>query len=151
MDLIQILTSQLGLDSGQAQGLAGTVLNFIKARVAAKVGGREAQAVECAVPELGAWSETAETLSRSGGGGGLLGLAAGTIGGEIGELTSAVSKLDLDASTLQQALPIIADFLKARMDQETFTRVLSAVPFLKGFLPSPSSGGLAGALGGLLG
>ncbi len=151
MDLIANLSSQLGIDAGQAQGLAGTALGFIQRQVADKVGSQEASALENAVPELGSWGEKAAALgggtAASSGGGGLLGMAAGLVGGgELGELAGAASKLGLDASSVQKALPLITSFLESRLDAGTLSKILQAVPFLKG----GGGGGLAGALGGLL-
>ena len=149
MDLISILTSQLGIDADKAQGLAGAALGMVKDQVSEKVDAGTAERLSAAVPELNAWTSKAQQLTSGGqGGGGLLGMAAGLLGGGgAADLLQTVSKLGLDASTAQKALPLVVDFLKSRLDEQTLQKIMSAVPMLRGL----GGGGLGGALGGLLG
>ncbi len=145
MNLIENLSSQLGIDTSKAEGLAGAALGFIQGQVADKVGGQEAAAVQSAIPEMDAWVDKAPSGEGSGG---ILGAAAGLMGGgDLGQLVSSASKLGLDAGAVQKALPLIVDFLKSRLDDQTLAKVLGALPFLKG---GTGGGGLAGALGGFL-
>ncbi|MCK6552101.1 hypothetical protein L6R52_40090, partial [Myxococcota bacterium] len=89
MDLIGALVSQVGVDSNQAQALAGGVLGAVKSALADKAGPEAASQLEGAVPELGQWQAKASELVGGGGGlGGLLGGSGGSggLGGALGAL-----------------------------------------------------------------
>ena len=83
MDLIGQLAGQLGVNPAQAQALAGTVLGAVQKQADPQAAAQLSQAV----PELDAWkaqaSAAAPAPASSGGGGlgGLLGAAAGALGG----------------------------------------------------------------------
>lgn len=139
MDLIQSLSSQLGIPAEQAQAVAGGALGFLKD----KLGGDGAK-LDAAVPELGGWEKAA---SAATGGGGLLGMAAGMLGGSAGEaagLVAILAKVGLDADKAQMVAPLVLDFLKSRLPPEMVSKVLAVAPMLTG-----GGGGAAGALGAL--
>jgi hypothetical protein len=96
MDLIGSMSSQLGIDAGAAQALAGGVLGMVRGQVAEHAGADTAAQIDAAVPELGGWQQQAASLLGGGGSdamgalGGLLGgggaQAGGGLGGALGGL-----------------------------------------------------------------
>src|SRR4051812_1225869 len=68
MDLIASLTSQLGIDSDKAQGLAGVVLGKLEEQVGQKLGGGDAAALRDQVPELSDWKAKGAALDASSSG-----------------------------------------------------------------------------------
>ncbi len=139
MDLIQALSSQLGIPTEQAQAVAGGAIGFLKDKL-----GADAPKVDAAVPELGGWEKAAAGASS---GGGLLGMAAGMLGGSAGEaagLVAILAKVGLDADKAQMVAPLVVDFLKSRLPPDLVSKVLAVAPMLTG-----GGGGAAGALGAL--
>jgi hypothetical protein len=154
MELISTLSAQLGIDSEKSEGLAGAVLGLVQKQVTQKLGGGDAEALGAQIPELSQWQAKAAELGFSGagggGGGGLLGAAASLLGAgsglDLGAITQLVSKAGLSSSAVKLLLPVVLDFLKSRLDPALLSRILGAIPALKG----GGGGGLAGALGGIL-
>lgn len=114
MDLIKLLTSQLGITEEQAQGGAGLIFEMVKKQVSSA----EFQQVQAVIPQVQAWLKAAPDTAA--GGGGLLGLAssiAGQLGlGEVGKLTELAAgfqKLGLDANMLAKFVPIILKFVES--------------------------------------
>lgn len=153
MDLLEGITAQLGLEPGKAAGLAGTVLGLVKQQVAEKVGQAEADELEAQVPELKQWQGEAPAEAAESEGGGLLGGLGGLLGGQsaggldIGALLGVVGKFNLGADDAQKLIPLVLQFLQARLSGGLLGKILEAVPLLKG----AKGGGIAGALGSLLG
>jgi uncharacterized protein VcgC/VcgE DUF2780 len=156
MDLIGALTSQLGIDAGNAKGLAGSALGMLEQQVSQKLGDGDASALKAQLPELSEWKAAA---GEAAGGGGLLGAAGGLLGGalggggggfDVGSLIQMATKFDLGPAAVQQLVPIVLQFLQSKLEPGLLQRILSAVPALTGG-GKPGGGGLAGALGGLLG
>lgn len=166
MDLIAALSSQLGIDAGKAQGLAGAALGSLQQQVSQKLGGGDAAAIGSQIPELAQWKTQAEALSSEGGGGllggagGLLGAASGLLGGlagggsgagggfDVAALVQLAAKAGVGPAAAKQLLPLVLQFLQSRLDPGLLSKVLSAVPALSG---GGNKGGLLGALGGILG
>lgn len=155
MDLIATLSSQLGVDTNGAKGLAGSVLGLLQQQVSKKLGGADAGALQAQLPELSEWKAAAESAAPAGGG--VLGAAGGLLGGVLGgagsgfdvaSLIQVATKFGVGAGAAQQLLPLVLQFLQSRLEPGLLQRILSAVPALAG---GKSGGGLAGALGGLLG
>lgn len=173
MDLIGTLAGQLGLPPEQAQALAGTVLGAVKGRLPAQ----EAASLETAVPELGGWEQKAGALLGGAGAaeglgalggllggaarqagaaglGGLLGQAAGAAqtAGDAAVVIQALQRLGLDAGKASLVAPTVLEFLKSRLDDGLYRKVMSVAPALLGGGPGTAGGGgLGGVLGGLLG
>jgi hypothetical protein len=176
MDLIASLTSQLGIDSDKAQGLAGVVLGKLEEQVGQKLGGGDAAALRDQVPELSDWKAKGAALDASSsgaaggllgalGGGDLLGAAGSLLGGAGGSLGGAGGGLDvaalvqlaaragLSGGAAEKLLPIVVSFLKSRLDPALLSRVLSVVPGLEKLAGGASGlggGGLGRLLGGIL-
>ena len=62
MDLIGALSSQLGIDSSKAEALAGGVLGAVRGQVAENASPEAAQQIDSAVPQLGGWMQTAQSM-----------------------------------------------------------------------------------------
>jgi len=162
MDLIQALTSQLGVDASQAQAIAGSTLGAVRGAVAEKAGPAKAAELDSAIPELPAWQAAATQALGGSGAGGMLGGAGGMLGGmlrgaggatgaaaqaqQAAQLATLVSKLGLDPKMAAMIAPMVLSFLRERLPAGLLDTVLKAAPFLTG-------GGSAkpGGLGGLLG
>lgn len=151
MDLIATLTQQLGVSPEKAQGLAGGVLTIIRQQLAERLGPEQAAQLQARVPEMSSWAEKATTVNEPSASSGLLG-ALGSVagGGATASLTQLVGLAGLGPASLQTVIPAVLEFLKARLEPEQLQKVLSAVPALQGVMGS-ETGGLMGALGGLLG
>lgn len=159
MDLIAALTSQLGIDADKAQGLAGAALGSLQQQVAKKLGGADAESLAGQIPELGQWKARAQQLGEGGGGalggaGGLLGAATGLLGGgagggfDLASLVQLAAKAGVGPGAAKQLLPLVLQFLQARLDPALLSKISAAVPGLSG---GGNKGGLLGALGGILG
>jgi len=111
MELLNMLTSQLGINEEQASGGAGMIFNLAKE----KLGGDFSQITE-AIPDV---SGLIDKAPDTGGGvmGALGGLASSFGGDKLGNLASLAggfSKLDLDAGMITKFVPIILDFVKSK-------------------------------------
>ena len=110
MDLIQVLTSQLGISDDQAKGGAGLLFKVAKE----KLGDQFGQVSE-AVPEAEALTEEAP---ESGGIAGALGGIASSLGmGQLGNLASLAGgfeKLGLDPAMISKFLPIVLSFVQSK-------------------------------------
>ncbi len=88
----------------------------------------------------------------AGGLGGALGGLLGGAGGELGAIAGLLGKLGISADQAATLVPLAISFLKSRLSPELLGKLMQAVPFLaQGEGASAGLGGLAGALGGLLG
>ncbi|MCB9664035.1 MAG: DUF2780 domain-containing protein [Alphaproteobacteria bacterium] len=143
MDLIEALSSKLGVSPEQAQAVAGGVLGLVKDKVADAGGADAASQLEQAVPELQGWQAQASALAGGGGGGGLgglLGMASssgllGALGGQAQEsaaLVAVLTKVGLDAGTATTVAPLVWSFLKDRLPPEWVAMAAKAAPFLSG-------------------
>lgn len=111
MELLSILTSQLGISEDQAAGGAGMLMGLAKE----KMGGDFSQ-ISAVIPEV---SGLIDQAPDAGGGlmGTLGGLAGGLGGGEIGNLLSlgnGFSKLGMDAGMITRFVPVILNFVKGK-------------------------------------
>lgn len=165
MDLIGSLSQQLGIDSSAAETAAGGVLEVVRGHA----GPEEAQQIDQKVPEASGWIAKARALAAGGGGGGVMGAlsgalgqaggAAGAIGGLAG-LTGMLGKLGIGEEKLGGVLPLVLQFLQARLGGEVANKLFAAVPFLQHFVggnvgahpgtgtSQEASGGLGGLLSG---
>jgi len=175
MDLIGTLASQLNIDSGKAEGLAGSVLGSIQGAIGEKYGADSAAELGSSVPELDGWKQKAAGLlggggeaesggglgdmlsGLAGGGGGgaadLLGAAAGALGGGGGGgmtgLVAILGKLDLDSDKIGLIAKLVMSFLQNRTEGGLLDKVKAVAPMLTG--GGEGEGDLAGGLGKALG
>jgi hypothetical protein len=107
MELVDLLTKNLGVSETQAQGGAGLLFKLAKA----KLGGTDFSKVSAAVPGIDSLIGAAPT-----GGGGMLGGLAKLFGGGGGlaGLAGGFSKLGLDKSMISKFIPIILSFVQSK-------------------------------------
>lgn len=112
MSLIDELVGQLGVDSGQARGGVGLLLNMAREKLGDGEFGSITQHLE------GAEAMMSEAPETGGGIGGMLGGLGGMLGGNaeslgnLAELASGFKELDMDAGMVSQFIPIISGFLQ---------------------------------------
>lgn len=116
MELMQLLTQNLGVSEEQAQGGAGLLFKLAKD----KLGDGDFQQVASAVPGIDGLMDAAPS-----GGGGLMGalggiassLGVGGGGGKLGGLASLAggfSKLNLDSGMVGKFIPVILSFVQSK-------------------------------------
>lgn len=160
MDFIGQLSQQLGVDSPQAQGLAGSLLKLVQGTVKEKMGSEAADQMGQAIPEMQGWQQQAEAqpaqaqqpesggglmgalgglgglLGGQGqgasGGGGLMGALGGAMGqaGEVAGVVALLQRFNLDASKAALVAPLLLDFLKSRLDPKLVSGILAVMPML---------------------
>lgn len=155
MDLIGMLSGQLGISEDKAKALAGSSLGALKGFVQEEdeqpgQGQAAAAEIDEAVPELGAWQAKASELGASPQGGitgALGGLLGGDsplgdlLGGAIGEDNAAQAKdmlalagtleaLNLSPGMASKVAPMLLSFLQSRLSPATLGVVMQAAPFL---------------------
>jgi len=110
-DLIQMLTSQLNLDQGQAEGGVGLLLKVAQE----KLGAGDFSQLAGAIPDA---SKLLSAAPASGGGGllgALGGLASSLGGGKLGtlaELAAGFEKLGVGGDIARQFGPIVLAYLQ---------------------------------------
>ncbi|MDJ0728415.1 MAG: DUF2780 domain-containing protein [Crocosphaera sp.] len=120
MDLIQLLTENLGIQDSQAQGGAGLLFQLAKD----KLGDDDFAKVAGYVPGI---ENMLSSAPQAGGMMGALGGLASAMGGEaagIGNLMSLAggfSKLGLDSGMIAQFVPIILSFVQNQGGDEIKT------------------------------
>jgi len=112
MDLIQNLTSQLGISGDQAKGGAGLIFDLVKSQLS----GDEFSQVASAVPEV---NEMVPAKAKSGIGGTIGKLASSLTGGNSGlgslaSLAGGFTDLGLDSGMVGKFVPIVLSFLQSK-------------------------------------
>jgi hypothetical protein len=130
MDLLNTLSTQLGISNTEAQGVAGSVLQAVHSKVKEKAGDGPAAQLSAAVPELASWQSASEKMTSNSAFGMLSGLLGGGGGGELAGLITVLGKVGLDPSKAAIVAPIVHNFLKARLSPEMLGLVMKAVPFV---------------------
>lgn len=160
MDFIGQLSQQLGVDSQQAQGLAGSLLKLVQGTVKEKMGPQAADQMGQAIPEMQGWQQQAEAQTaqaqqpESGGGlmgalgglggllggqgqgqsggGGLMGALGGAMGqaGEVAGVVALLQRFNLDAGKAALVAPLLLNFLKSRLDPKLVSGILAVMPML---------------------
>ena len=132
-ELIQLLTSRLGIDSSVAKGAIGKVMAMVKE----KSGDDLFAKISDAIPGLGEAAEQG-AADDGGGGGGMLGKLAGMASGAIGG--SAGDGLELGKSLQGEGLSMdqfggfastVIEFLKDKVGDDLLNQILEQVPMLK--------------------
>ena len=111
MELLSLLTKQLGVTDEQAKGGAGLIFDHAKG----ELGDADFGKVTDAIPGIGSLLSSAS----GGGGGGMLGGALSSLGGSGGggglaSLISGFSGLGLDGSMVGKFIPIILSFVQSK-------------------------------------
>ncbi len=113
MELLNLLTQNLGINEDQAKGGAGMLFNLAKE----KLSGDEFSKVADAVPGM---DNLLGAAPKSGGGimGAIGGLTSALGGdsklGNLASLASGFSKLGLDSGMIGKFLPIILSFVQSK-------------------------------------
>ena len=110
-DLVNLLTSQLGVSEQQASGGAGSILDFAKAQM----GDGDFDIVSQSLPDLGSLvgggSGGGSTSSLVESGSSLLGGSSGDLGSITG-IASSFSDLGMSPEMVDQFVPVILDYAK---------------------------------------
>ncbi|HEY7745588.1 MAG TPA: DUF2780 domain-containing protein [Desulfuromonadales bacterium] len=113
MELLQMLTQQLGVSEDQAKGGAGLLLKLANE----KLGAGEFSQVKSAVP---AADELIAAAPKPGGLGGALGGLTSAFGGGIGQLGSLAALADgfkglnMDSGMVGKFIPVVLSFAQAK-------------------------------------
>jgi hypothetical protein len=120
-ELIDKLTSSLGVNGAQAEGGAAVLFKAAKE----KLGGGEFDKLLGGVPGLGDLMRKAP--SGGGGGlGGLLGGLASAVGGNaslIANVVQGFGKLGLTTDHAKKFVPVILDFLKSKVGPDVVSKL----------------------------
>jgi len=119
-ELVDLLTRNLGVSGAQAEGGAAVLFKAAKE----KLGGAEFDQLLGGVPGLG---DLLKKAPASGGGlGGMLGGLAGAMGGNAGLIATVLGgfgKLGLTADHAKKFVPIIMEFLKAKVGPDVASKL----------------------------
>ena len=113
MELLQMLTSQLGISDDQAKGGSGLLFKMVKEKLDAS----EFSQIASAVPGI---DDLISSAPEPGGLAGALGSLASSFGGsaaKLGDLSSLASgfkALDLDSNLIAQFVPVILSFVQSK-------------------------------------
>ncbi len=114
MDLIKLLTDQLGIQDNQARGGVGLIFDLVKK----KLGDKEFAQVSNLVPQAQSWMGEAPKTDDAGGG--LLGMAgslASKFGfddlGKLAGLAAGFKKLGLDADMITKFIPVVMKYAES--------------------------------------
>ncbi len=117
-ELFGMLTSQLGVDSNQAKGGVGAILNMAKEKLSE---GDFSQITNALGGDVSEALNAAPAAGDAGGGlGGMLGAATSALGVDMGglgkyaALAGAFKSLNLDAEMVSKFAPIVMDFVKSK-------------------------------------
>ena len=130
-DLIESLTAKLGIDKSIAEKATGTVMSLLKDKLDDTVFGQLLEKLPGASNLL----VKAEEKPSGGGGmmGSLLGAASSAIGGKAGgalELAGKLKDTGLDASKFGDFGATVTDYIKGKVGDDLFAKVLGGVPEL---------------------
>lgn len=150
MELIQVLTAQLGLSTEQATHAAGGAFEALQSAAPAAA----FEALRSKVPESAQWMQAAQakTNASSGLGADLLGGLFGALDTRgVGELLPALLKSGIGTDTAKQIIPILLHFLEERMGKEGMAKLCSAIPLLGSLTSTQGTPGLGNAISSLMG
>jgi len=113
MELLQMLTNQLGVTQGQAEGGAGLLFKMAKEKLSSD----DFSQVTKSVPGI---EKMISSAPEPGGLAGAIGGLASSFGGGAGDLGNLASlaggfkSLDLDSSQIGQFIPIVLSFAQSK-------------------------------------
>lgn len=113
MELVQMLTSQLGVTEEQAKGGSGLLFKMAKEKLSAGEFSRVASAVP-GVENL--MSAAPEAGGASGALGGLVSSLGGGVGqlGDLASLAGGFKNLDLDSGMVGKFIPVVMSFVQSQ-------------------------------------
>jgi len=172
MDLVQTLSSKLGVTPDQAKGLAGGLLGVVNGAVHHGAGADAAGQLQAAIPELKNWMQTAaahQGVTAPAAGGDLLGTLGAMLGsgqggaaggnlatqlqgtGAATAMTNMMAKYGVKPEQLAAVAPVLGQFLEHRMGPEGQAAVAKVLPMLTSGQAQGALGGIASMLGNLFG
>lgn len=137
-ELINQLTSQLGIDKGTAESALQSATSLLKDNISGELFGKLSSSVPGLSEMVGAGAKEAS----SGGGGGLLGKLASTASSMLGdrlggglEMGAALAESGLPTDKLQDFIMMFVGFIKEKAGSEMVDQLLSNFPMLANLLP----------------
>ncbi|MFN4292273.1 MAG: DUF2780 domain-containing protein [Permianibacter sp.] len=121
MDLIQMLTSQLGVNAQQAQGGVGALLKAAQEQVSPATFGE----IGKLLPQAADWMKAVPSS-----GGGLGGMLGGMLGGNLGTLAKVASQfsaLGIDSNKLAPFAKLALDFLQKNLSGDAKNEISKLV------------------------
>ena len=114
MELLQTLTTQLGVSEEQAKGGAGLLFKMAREKLGAEDFGKVVGAVPGIGELIASAPESGSAAGAMGGLGGLMSSLGGSVGqlGSLASLTSGFRSLNLDASMVSRFMPIVLTFVQ---------------------------------------
>lgn len=125
MNLISMLTSQLGIDENQAQGAAGMLMKLASDKLGGDFGG-----LRDAIPDVDGLIEQApEAGGAMGAIGGLLGRLGGSAGslGALAQLAGGFDKLGLDKDMIGKVVSVVLEYLQQQDGGDQLKALLEKV------------------------
>jgi len=126
MDLVQLLVSQLGVNTQQAQGGVGALLKIAQEQVSPATFAE----IDQLLPQAAEWMKAVPL-----GGSGLSGMLGGMLGGKLANLAKIASQfqaLGIDVSQLAPFAKTALEFLQKNLSGEAKTEISKLVnQFLK--------------------
>ena len=112
MELISLLTSQLGVSEGQAKGGLGSILSFAKEQLS----DGDFSSVSSLIDGAG---DLMKDAPQAEGMGGMLGKVTSALGagegmGGLAALASQFKSLDLDSDMITKFAPVVTGFLQSK-------------------------------------
>jgi len=113
MELINLLTQNLGISEEQAKGGAGLIFQMAKE----KLGSGDFGKIADSVPGV---NDLLSSAPKSGGLGSVIGGLTSALGGNaeklggLANLASGFGKLDLDAGMVSQFIPVVLSFVQSK-------------------------------------
>ena len=131
-ELIQQLTSKLGIDASVAKGATEKAMAMVKEHVGDDIFSK----ISSAIP--GASDAASQGAAPASGGGGMLGKLAGmassALGGSAGgglELASSLTSAGVGTDKLGGFVSMLVEFIKEKAGKEVMDQVLAKFPMLK--------------------
>jgi hypothetical protein len=140
-ELIQQLTSKLGIDASVAGDATNKAMAMVKEHAGDDLFGKISAAIPGASEAATQGAAEPEEAGQADEGGGMLGKLAGmassALGGSTGsglELGAALSSAGLDTEQLGGFISTVVEFLKDKVGDEVMEQVLAKFPVLKSLL-----------------
>lgn len=136
-ELIQQLTSKLGIDASTANAATGKAMAMVKEHAGADL----FEKISGAIPGAGDAASAGEAAGAESGGGGLLGsltgMASGLLGDKAGDalgMAASLKSTGLQTDQLGGFASTLVEFIKDKVGDDVMQQILDKVPMLKGMI-----------------
>ncbi len=136
-ELIQQLTSKLGIDASTANAATGKALAMVKEHAGEDLFSK----ISGAIPGAGEAASSADAAPAAASGGGLMGsltsMATGLLGNKAGSalgMAAALKSTGLDSDKFGGFATTLVDFLRDKVGDDVVKQLLDKVPMLKGMI-----------------